>query len=158
MSQTLEFYTAWWWLYNHPAFFFRGSQLLKIQKERKASGVYIDDDPGFSYGLDVFVAKVNPKTRRIDNDKAKNTKTEIWLEATIWATNEELPDDFHGQACHDIDLDCGGDTYEQAILKLAGLVYHKYGTSENNEGISLENHFINVRSALGMKVTGEPLS
>lgn len=28
---------------------------------------------------------------------------------------------------NDYDLECGGDTWEEAVLKLAELVLHKYG-------------------------------
>ena len=34
---------------------------------------------------------------------------------------------------HDIDLDCGGDTFEEAIIELAKLVKKYYG--DNNKAI-----------------------
>ena len=74
---------------------------------------------GFKYDrLWTHVAKVNPETGKLDDDMTKNTKVEIWLEC--------FPDDENGRF-HDIDLDCGGDTYEEAIIKLASLVKKKYG-------------------------------
>ena len=76
-------------------------------------------DESFEYDrLWIHVTKVNPKTGKLDDDITKNTKVEIWLEC--------FPDDENGRF-HDIDLDCGGDTYEEAIIKLASLVKKKYG-------------------------------
>lgn len=74
-------------------------------------------------GLDFFVVKVNPKTLCVEDDNSKNIKTQIWLE-----TGPYLYDD--PQSCtwsHDLDLDCGGYTFEEAIIKLAELVENKYG-------------------------------
>ncbi len=77
----------------------------------------------FMKGLDLFVVKINPKTKRVDNDSTKNTKTEIWLEAGPY-----LYDEPHGcKWSHDLDLDCGGYTFEDAIIKLAEPVEKKYG-------------------------------
>jgi hypothetical protein len=120
-----SFYEAWWWLYKHPAFFKHGIR----------SG-----QPGFFEALDVSVQKVNPKTGVIDDDPSKNTRVEIWLEVGPWGdpASEELskiwgdiPPDHpisHGIATHDYELDCGGATYEEAIIKMATLVKEHYGT------------------------------
>lgn len=67
--------------------------------------------------LDIGVAKVNPKTNSIDNSFNKNTKVEVWLECGPWDKECRI---------HDIDLDCGGNTFEEAIVKLADLVKNKY--------------------------------
>lgn len=69
--------------------------------------------------LDIFVAKVNPKTCELDKDSTLNTKTEIWLEFGAWSDENKSP-------YHDYDLDCGGDTFEEAIIKLANLVDEFY--------------------------------
>ena len=93
-----SFYDAWWYLYKHSIF---------------------QDDmcSRFLDCLDVHVAKVNPITCEIDDDEFKNTKVEIWLEAGK----------FDGkQGWHDAHLDCGGTTYEEAIIKLANLVHEYY--------------------------------
>lgn len=94
-----EFYDAWWFLYNHKLF----------QDEFNCSR--------FTECLDVQVEKVNPNTNEVDDDKSKNTKTEIWLE--IGKYDKEI-------RWHDIELDCGGATYEEAIIKLSNLVKKKY--------------------------------
>lgn len=75
----------------------------------------------FQYGcLDVMVVKVNPETNSIDGNRNLNTKTNVWLECG------EL-------GYHDYELDCGAETYEEAIVELAGLVLNKYGDYEEPE-------------------------
>lgn len=72
----------------------------------------------YSDCLCVEVQKVNPETRSIDDNEELNTKVEVWFECGP----------YHENYCnHDLDLDCGADTYELATIKLANLVYEKYG-------------------------------
>lgn len=73
----------------------------------------------FNNELWIEVVKVNPDTNEIDNDCTKNTKVQIWLEHGSYDTE-------WGGCTHDIDLDCGADTFEEAIIKLAQLVKEKY--------------------------------
>lgn len=77
----------------------------------------------FQSCLDVDVVKVNPKTNCVDDNDSLNTKTQIWLECGPY---------FENQITHDIDLDCGGNTFEDAIIKLAKLV-KKYYTDDRNK-------------------------
>ena len=98
-----EFYDAWTFLADHPIFI-RDDDLVK--------------EPHyfcFQRNLDIEVVKVNPETNAIDDDKALNTKTAVWLECGIEENH------------HDIDLDSGGDNFEDAIIRLAMLVRDKYG-------------------------------
>lgn len=108
-----EFYTAWWWLVMHPAFNHAGER------------------PGFTDSLVIDLAKVNPETSKIEDDKTLNTKVEVWLEAGPWIDPSEAgyPEDWAETevASHDINLDCGGDTFEEAIIKMAELVKKHYG-------------------------------
>jgi len=64
------------------------------------------------------VTKVNPETNMLDDDMSKNTKTVIWLECFPGKDENYF---------HDMDLDCGGDTFEEAVIELAKLVKKKYG-------------------------------
>lgn len=89
------FYGAWSYLNNHPMF---------------------KDEYGYSKFqdcLDMNVVKVNPLTGRIDSDKKLNTKVVVWLECGKYE---------NGETYHNIDLDCGADTFEDAIIELARLV------------------------------------
>lgn len=92
----MDFYTAWKFLSNHKMF----------------NGL-------FECGLWTEVVKVNPETNEVDDDRAKNTKVQVWLEHGPY-------DKEWGSTTHDIDLDCGGDTFEEAIVKLASLVKKSY--------------------------------
>ena len=94
----MDFYTAWWFLVEHRIF----------NNEFDFERIWI------------HVTKVNPATNAVDDDRQKNTKVAVWLEC--FPDNENVYGRFH-----DVDLDCGGDTFEDAIITLAGLVKEKYG-------------------------------
>jgi hypothetical protein len=114
--------SAFWWLQEHPLY------LKHFEYE-------IPESMWESGGLYIHYAKVDPKTKRITGDKSKNAHTEVWLESGPWYSYEiavltgEDPEfaNKNGLHSHDIRLDCGGDTFEAAILKLAGLVNKFYG-------------------------------
>ena len=74
--------------------------------------------------LDVSVVKVNLETNSIDDDFSKNTKVEFWLEC---GPREYCEDFGRIVPTHDLDLDCGGETFEDAIIELARLVSCCYG-------------------------------
>lgn len=69
--------------------------------------------------LDIAYVRVNPWTNAIDDDNSLNTKMQVWLEC-----GEYIQEENNGM--HDIDLDCGGDTFEEAIVILANKVSAKY--------------------------------
>lgn len=72
--------------------------------------------------LYVEVVKVDPITETLifkneddpDNEQWKKAKTQVWFEAGP-------------PGMHDLNLNCGGRTYEEATIKLANLVYGLYG-------------------------------
>lgn len=101
----IDFYDSWNFLNEH--------------------GIYKDKAHGISNFqnccLCIDVVKVNPETNTIEDDKTLNTKTQVWLESGSY-------EDEHAQGCHDCDLDCGADTFENAIIELANLVFKKFGT------------------------------
>ena len=95
----MDFYNAWQFLEGHKMF----------------NGRFNED-------LWVKAVKINPKTNEIENDKCENTKLQIWLE------HGKYEEEYH--CCnHDWDLDCGGNTFEEAIIKLAELVKKNYTTN-----------------------------
>ena len=59
---------------------------------------------------------------KIEDNKVLNTKVQVWLECGPFVD---------GAITHDIDLDCGDDTFEIAIVELAELVRKHY--SDNKE-------------------------
>ena len=98
---TKDFYEAFHYLQEHP---------------------YYKNSYGYSMfitSLDIAVVKVNPKIDAVDDDNSKNTKVQIWLESGSY-------DDESDACTHDYELDCGGDTFEEAIINLANIVYQKY--------------------------------
>ena len=112
-----RFYEAYWWLFEHPTFEYKGMSTLETSC--------------FPDCLDITTQKVDPKTRTIEDDKSRNTHVEIWIEVCTYETQEEagVSDDemlsgwdWTGVPCHDYKLDCGGDTFEEAIIELARLV------------------------------------
>jgi hypothetical protein len=93
----MDFYSAWQFLSEHRIFNTR-----------------------FEHDLWFDVVKVDPETGAINLlDRSKNTKVEVWLEHGPY-------DASWGGCTHDIDLDCGGDTFEDAIIALAKLVKQHY--------------------------------
>ena len=94
-----DFYDSYNWLKDHPIF-----------------------KDYFPMCMDIEVVKVNPQTDEIDDDNTLNTKTQVWL--------ENGPVDLDNSITiysHDLDLDCGADTFEEAICIMAHLVLMKYG-------------------------------
>jgi len=67
--------------------------------------------------VDINFVSVVPILNKVSKFDIINTKTMVWLECGKYNVN--YPE-------HDIRFDCGGDTYERAIVKLAKLV-KKYG-------------------------------
>lgn len=124
-----EFYDKWHWLNRHPVFASNGRANNRAGRFNR-----------FSECLDIMVAKVDPVTLRIEDDSSRNTRTRVWLECgpieNVYALTEDqlrgwYADDAdildNGALTHDVDLDCGGDTFEEAIITLAALVYKHYG-------------------------------
>ena len=72
----------------------------------------------FEECLDIEVVKVCPASLCIEDRKELNTLTQVWLECGPKLKN---------CIAHDINLDCGADTFEEAIIELAILVKQEYG-------------------------------
>lgn len=126
MKDISTFYDAWWFLAEHPAF-------------RHLKDGEPDVIPGFMGNLSVEVQRVDPETR--DYSDAPDAVTAVWLEAGPWTTlpQEDNPagpitrDTYDEIGSHDTRLDCGGATYEEAIVKMAALVLEHYGDYEEDD-------------------------
>ena len=128
-ADTMEkFYEAFWWLHRHPLFEFKG----KLKKFRQSS---------FPGNLEIETRKVDPTTRCIEDDKDRNTQVVVWLEVIVYedGTDDDLLyDESRGIPTHYWKLDCGGDTFEEAIIELARLVREQegdYDPAEREEAI-----------------------
>jgi hypothetical protein len=135
--------TAWDWLNLHPAFDFEAREIVLSPKKkwmkkagvREKTRVWFQDNT-FAESLSVDFVRVNPQTGAIDNDDSKNTQIEVWLEAGGPVEDESLGKRY--RVSHDYKLDCGGPTFEIALLQMAGNVLEVYGDYEvDGHAISL---------------------
>lgn len=100
-----DFYEAWWFIEEHPK-----------MKEW-------DEDTDLMRNLEIMVVKVNPYNEVVEEDKTKNTATRVWLEfgfKSDWGNN------MGAGPTHDVDLDCGAPTFEEALIEMANLIKEKY--------------------------------
>jgi hypothetical protein len=152
-----RFYEAYKYLESHPIFNTTPGETVDLSDDPLgiASGFDLDltdeslkavpyNNYRFDLALDIDVVKVNPETGQIDDDPAKNTLPQVWLECGPWEadlykdedpelreeTYKEIPEDKRGGFTHDTNLDCGGDTFEDAIIALAELVKLNYDNPE----------------------------
>ena len=108
-SRHTDFYEAYYFLRNHRIF-----------------------EGDFECALDIYVVKVNPENNHIEDDRALNTHTQVWLETgpTLAQSGEAYYNSRlfkEREFTHDPLLDCGADSFEEAIVKLADLVREYYG-------------------------------
>lgn len=120
MKKFKDFYEAYNFLSNH--------KMVQIPYPKDSE--YMANF--FGKCLSVEVVKVNPKTEIIDYDNKKESKTQVWLEFgpieyEEYSSNNVIP-------VHDCNLDCSGDTFEEAIINLANLVKLYY----NNDGTEIK--------------------
>jgi hypothetical protein len=140
----MDFHDAWNFLVKHKIFNLRVTQ-SSIIEPNSIMGFILDKRIGdlyknvnrisyFDLHLSIMVVKVNPKLNKIDADDSLNTETQVWLESgPICLINEDLEidgDNIGGS--HDYELDCGGPTFEEAIIKMSHLVKEKYGDNTND--------------------------
>ena len=133
MKKFTDFYGAWQYLLEHNAFV---DEELKETTAKNGDSIIWSAFPKL---LNIDVVKTNPDTHYIDDDDSKNIFTEVWLKIGPYA--EETDREWirvgspKWNLTHDTRLDCGGGTFEKAIVKLANLVekfypLKKYGKIE----------------------------
>ena len=115
----IDFYNAWWYLVDD----FEEGLDLEISKTFQ----YYDEKEDmymsyFTNGLLINAMKVNPETKCVDEDNGLNTKTEVWLECGEPYLDENCNTI---RNYHNIEYDTGGDTFEEAIINLANLIWTK---------------------------------
>jgi len=127
-SKMERFYEAWQYLDSHPIF--------EVGQLESSNGTLVPTHR-FDMSLKTEVVKVNPETDEIDDDSSKNTKVQVWLEAGPYGDlgitdGYDEPTGTKGFS-NDVDLDSGGDTFEDAIIELAGLVRAKYDQPQESQ-------------------------
>lgn len=120
-----DFHNAYHYLNHHPAFWHFFGKENMTAAERIHEKWLIDDD-GFRDSVSVYVVKVNPTTSHSEDDTTLNTKTEVWIELGKhgWPHDDANISDTNW---HDVDLDCGADTFEQAVITAAIHLHAAYG-------------------------------
>lgn len=91
----------------------------------------LNNDWGSVVTIEMTPHMVNPETNMIDTTLELNTKLQWWIEVMIANKNFNpdvvFPHEDSLEYSHDWNLDCGGDTAEEAIDTLYFLVLHNYG-------------------------------
>ena len=98
--------------------FYEADGYLLEQYEKR----YPDEYNDYGDMLEIQVVKVNPDTMRMEDDHSLNTKVQVWLEFGWKEYSEESKTYIY---THDIDFDCGADTYEEALIELVRLMKKK---------------------------------
>lgn len=133
-----RFYEAWHFLNEHPAF------ERTYADHRRGGYVSFRGRPHkevrFDQSIDVDVVMTRPNDLTIDEDPKKNTRVQVWIECGRWMSAKELYKGMTKEICdpagdgafgHDPRLDCGADTFEEAIIKLARNVKKAYGDKKS---------------------------
>ncbi|MFA5397354.1 MAG: hypothetical protein WC346_15190 [Methanogenium sp.] len=117
MNKITDVYEAFWFLHDHSEFY-NPQMMANYPKDA-------DMWSGFNKCFEWSYQKINPMTGCIDKDSHKNTKTQVWIEcgAYMKICSKYYPS-------HDVKLDCGGDTFEEALITLANLVLKHYGNGK----------------------------
>jgi hypothetical protein len=119
-----DFYNAYQYVNLHPIFYSfapfptgpEDKHPVPVQHER-----HLIHDQGIDR-ITILVVRVNPATRRIEDDPALNTATRVWFEtgAVDWTGDTRV-------RIHDTRFDGGAKTYESAIIKVARAIHAHYG-------------------------------
>ncbi len=151
-------YEAWWFIYEHPAMRLPERNEVTPEEAAKleAEGFWITRDVGgkcyrmwrhlhrhaLDENLSIHYAKTNKPGGhgRVDDDDRKNKHIECWLEFGPLAygymysggsePNGEHDTETMRHLYHDVDLDTGGTTFDEALIRLAKNVRKKYGDYE----------------------------
>lgn len=137
-------YDAYHFLHDHPELMLRERHEITEEEYARGSadGFLVTKDKGgkcwremrhlhrhaIEMNLSIFYAKVDD-TGYVNDDPAKREFTEVWLE--LGPEEYDYPADWYEETdrleYHDPDLDCGGPTFDEALVELAKLVLEHYG-------------------------------
>lgn len=115
-----DVYRAWWWLARHPIFWYFG-------REDRRHISTLSETRGVHEGLEFQPAMVNRKSRKTEGPW-KYREVEIWVE--VFPTS--LTRGTNDIRLHDTDLDTGAPTYEEALIKVARMIYERHGNDRVN--------------------------
>ena len=92
----------YYWITNHPAYVPFGRDAI----------------------IEITPHMVCPETNRVEKIQSVNTKLQFWVELMVPYFDEQFNQETHA---HEWELDCGGDTWEEAVENLYNGVIAKYG-------------------------------
>jgi len=114
-----DVYNAYWYIDGHPVFWKFTRNVYKDYPKNHVSNL-IHEGAMRSGWPEITPHKVNPETRRIEEDEEKNTVIEWWYEFG--------PTDlFGGMTSHDYELDGGTASYDAAVIEIAFKIHEYYG-------------------------------
>lgn len=89
------------------------------------------NDYGSKPVIELTPHMVNPNNNTIEPNNALNAKQQWWIEVNVprkeFDPKVSYPHENSFEFTHDWNLDCGGDSAEEAIDKLYNLVIEHYG-------------------------------
>lgn len=158
-------HAAYWFLKNHPHFIC--PERVPIYSKKKADilrekgyviKTFVHRNGSESYQreyrhtyqkainktLDIYYTTVDNKHIRNENEKL-NVNIECWLEfgELKWHENYEhyMPIDYPKmETYHNVELDCGAPTFDDALIKLANIVLKKFGDYEGRGLLEQKYH------------------
>jgi len=116
----------YYWIMNHPKYVPFGQEAV----------------------IEITPHMVCPETNRIEDLALLNTKLRFWVE--LMTPYEDEENNQLGYS-HDWELDCGGDTWEEAVEALYLLVQEKYGDYNDED---LDNQRLEYLEDMKVKVPG----
>lgn len=111
---------AWEYVDKHPIYWH-----LRDPEGPEHEGNLVHEYAANRYDVEMIVTRVRPKSRRIGDVPQHNTRLAVWCETgpRAWRATPEHPPG----TSHDYELDCGGDSFEEAYVNLASGIWRKYG-------------------------------
>lgn len=111
-----EFFESMEFIREHP-----------MMKQHDKDCGYSDFHLGLFDCLCVEVVRVDPLTMEISDNCGNNTKVQVWLEFGFPICDNFGRGKREWLSPHEIALDVGADTFEEAIILLAKRIKEKYG-------------------------------
>lgn len=116
----------YYWIMNHPKYVPFGQEAV----------------------IEITPHMVCPETNRIENLALLNTKLRFWVE--LMTPYEDEENNYQGYS-HHWELDCGGDTWEEAVESLYLLVQEKYGDYNDED---LDKQRLEYLENMNVKIPG----
>lgn len=146
---------AYWFLYHHPKLNCRvrtPESPAEAARSKRKGFIVTKDKNGQHWrewrhefhraieeNLSIFYTLVDDKGE-VNDDRTKNVNPECWLELghLEWGYMSPWDDSTALMPFHDVELDCGGPTFDAALIELANLAFKHYGNYRLKKNSSRE--------------------